>query len=1115
MLLFISQKNCGTTVQGALQSVSGVEKADVVFADKRAYVWGSAEVGALIDAVECVGFGAEAASQQQAPLILEIEGMMCQKNCGTTVQGALQSVSGVEKADVVFADKRAYVWGSAEVGALIYAVECVGFGAEAAAATTAPAKKKKKKWTPPPPPKEVKLEIQAEEVSDSSRIAFFSVKGMSCASCVSAVEKGFRTVNGVNAVTVALLAQKAEVLFDSDVTSESEMVSTITGLGYNTAHLSTKDPNSVSNEFEALFQFTGALHSEQARRVQTLLRSHKNVKDVRVDVETGLVTVTTDAVVPRDLLETLQGNGYSVVLKPGGFDPDALWQARAEEIRTWRHLFFVSLVCTVPIFVIHMILSHIQVTRVVLMIKVGRALTLGQLILWILATPVQFYVGWRFYVGAWKGLMHGNMGMDFLVTVGTSCSYLYSLIALALQEMNPEFQGQIFFDSSAMLLMFVTFGKTLESIATGKTTEALTKLMQLQPKTAHLLDLGDAGNVLSERVIDLALVQPGDVLKVVPGGAVAADGEVVWGTSTVDESMITGESMPVAKNKGDKVIGATINQEGLLHIRASCVGQETTLSQIIELVQVAQTSKAPVQEFADKVSGIFAPVVLLLSLCTFIVWYSLTLSGVVPHEWLTAGTDEFLFSLLFSISVVVIACPCALGLATPTAVMVGTGVGASHGVLIKGGLALETAHNVTAIIFDKTGTLTCGKPMVTECEALVQDVPLDIMLRLAAVAESSSEHLLGKAIVQHAKMRLGLEKDGVFDSSGSFELNAFEATPGKGIKCNVGNYTVHIGNETFIGDVVPIPARILSRVEEYQSTGQTVVYLALDGRLAALFAIGDRPREEAATTVSELEKMGVEVWMVTGDHPTSAKAIAREVGISTVRSSMLPADKVEVIKELQLNGHVVAMIGDGINDAPALAQSDVGIAIGAGTEIAVAEADMVLIKSNLLDVLLALDLSRVVFRRIQLNFMWALGYNTVGIPVAAGVLFPILHVGLPPQCAGLAMAFSSVSVVISSLLLKRYKKPLACRQGPEDMKPTPWNCDCGLSAVWSNDTFTYDMVGGKPASRNSDAAIEMEALGGEADFDDEYADAEMPLSGGAPRARAMTLENRVSSCCIL
>ncbi|KAJ7969429.1 Copper-transporting ATPase [Quillaja saponaria] len=622
--------------------------------------------------------------------------------------------------------------------------------------------------------------------------------------------------------------------------------------------------------------------------------------------------------------------------------------------------------------------------------------------------------------------------MDVLVALGTSASYFYSVCALLYGALTG-FWSPTYFETSAMLITFVLLGKYLECLAKGKTSDAIKKLVELTPATALLLVKDKGGRHVAEREIDSLLIQPGDTLKVLPGTKLPADGVVAWGSSYVNESMVTGESIPVLKEVGSSVIGGTINLHGALHIQATKVGSDAVLSQIISLVETAQMSKAPIQKFADFVASIFVPVVISLALLTLFGWYIAGALEAYPEQWLPENGNHFVFALMFSISVVVIACPCALGLATPTAIMVATGVGATNGVLIKGGDALERAQKVKYVIFDKTGTLTQGKATVTTAKVFT-GMDRGEFLTLVASAEASSEHPLAKAIVDYAHHFHFFDDpsapDGYQDhnkeskSGWLFNVSDFSALPGSGVQCLIHGKRILVGNrKLMIESGIIIPNHVEKFVVELEESAQTGILVAYDDNLAGVLGVADSLKREAAVVIEGLEKMGVIPVMVTGDNWRTARAVAKEVGIQDVRAEVMPAGKADVIRSFQKDGSVVAMVGDGINDSPALAAADVGMAIGAGTDIAIEAADYVLMRNNLEDVITAIDLSRKTFSRIRLNYVFAMAYNVIAIPIAAGIFYPSLGIQLPPWAAGACMALSSVSVVCSSLLLRRYRKP--------------------------------------------------------------------------------------------
>jgi Cu+-exporting ATPase len=615
-------------------------------------------------------------------------------------------------------------------------------------------------------------------------------------------------------------------------------------------------------------------------------------------------------------------------------------------------------------------------------------------VLWALATPVQFIIGWPFLRGAWMSFRHRSADMNTLIAVGTLAAYFYSAAATLFPSFfeRAGIAPAVYFDTSAFIIALILFGRLLEARAKGRTSEAIKRLAGLQPKTATIFRDG------KETEIPVRDVLVGDVVLVRPGERIAADGVVEDGRSTVDESMITGESMPVRKSPGDEVIGATMNKSGSFRFRAAKIGRDTVLAQIIRLVEEAQGSKAPIQRLADVIAGYFVPVVMSVAVATFVLWFNFG-----PEPRVT-------FAVLNFVAVLIIACPCALGLATPTAVMVGTGRGAEHGILIKGGESLETVHRIDTIVFDKTGTLTRGEPELTDIAAS-PSFSEDDLLRLAAAVEKRSEHPLGLAVIKAAEQRkLRLEK-----------AEDFRAAEGRGIDARVGGKSVALGNAGFMSDRSVEIQALAPRAEELLEEGKTVIFAAVDGRPAGLLAVADPLKTGSAEAVAGLKRMGLEVIMLTGDHAKTAEAVGRKAGIDHVIPEVLPQDKVRAIRRLQEEGRKVAMVGDGINDAPALAQADVGIAIGTGTDVAMEASDITLIRGDLRAVASAIALSRKTIRVIRQNLFWAFFYNVVGIPVAAGALYPFFRVLLDPIIASAAMAFSSVSVVSNSLRLRRMK----------------------------------------------------------------------------------------------
>ncbi|KAF9587625.1 hypothetical protein IFM89_004457 [Coptis chinensis] len=876
------------------------------------------------------------------------------------------------------------------------------------------------------------------------------VTGMTCAACSNSVEGALLGIKGVLKGSVSLLQNKADVLFDPELVKEEDIKLAIEDAGFDAEVLS--ESNSIQPKSQGTltgqFRIGGMTCAACVNSVEGILRKLPGVKRAVVALSTSLgeveyeptsiskeeiVDAIEDAEVisSRSIVDNICGRNkdrYKVTVKNPYTSTNS---STIEESAKMFRLFTSSLFLSIPVFLIRVVCPSIPLVYSLLLWRCGPFL-MGDWLKFGLVTLVQFVVGKRFYVAAGRALRNGSTNMDVLVALGTSASYFYSVGAL-LYGAVTGFWSPTYFETSAMLITFVLLGKYLEILAKGKTSEAIKKLVELSPATALLLVKDAGGKLIEEREIDALLIQPGDILKVIPGSKVPVDGDVVWGSSYVDESMVTGESSPVLKEANTHVIGGTINMHGALHIKATRVGSNTVLSQIICLVEAAQMSKAPVQKFADFVASIFVPTVVTLALLTFLGWYICGVLGAYPEDWLPENGNYFVFALMFSISVVVIACPCALGLATPTAIMVATGVGANNGVLIKGGDALERAQKVKYVVFDKTGTLTQGRATVTTAKVF-SGMDRGDFLTLVASAEASSEHPLGRAIVEYARhfhffddpsaakddQRHGKESK----PSWLFDVLDFSALPGKGVQCFVHGKRILVGNRKLLTENgVMIPSEAEQFVTELEESAKTGILVAYNNALLGVLGLADPLKREAAVVVDSLRKMGVRPVMVTGDNRRTAQAVAKEVGIQDVRAEVMPAGKADVIRSFQRDGSIVAMVGDGINDSPALAAADVGIAIGAGTDIAIEAADYVLMRSNLEDVITAIDLSRKTFSRIRWNYVFAMAYNVIAIPVAAGVFFPLLRIKLPPWVAGACMALSSVSVVCSSLLLRRYKKP--------------------------------------------------------------------------------------------
>jgi Cu+-exporting ATPase len=718
-----------------------------------------------------------------------------------------------------------------------------------------------------------------------------------------------------------------------------------------------------------------------ASNIESSLKKLSGVSAVNVNFATEKATVEFDENMTKEneINNTIEKLGYKVIgenekkiVEDDLVDREKM--EREKEIRNLKILFIVSLIFSIPVF----ILSFPEIFKIMIPYQ--------NFVLLILATPVQFIVGYRFYKGTFFSLRAKTASMDTLIATGTSAAYFYS----ALVTLTSTFGNYTYFDTSAVLITFIILGKWLEALAKGKSSEAIKKLIGLQPKTAIIVRDG------KELEVQIKDVVVGDIILIKPGQKIPVDGEVVEGFSSVDESMITGESIPIEKKIGDNVIGGTINKHGSFKFKATKIGNETVLNQIIKLVEEAQGSKASIQRLADKTSSYFVPAVIGISLASFLIWIFLG--------------QSFVFSLSIFIAVLIIACPCALGLATPTAIMVGTGKGAENGILIKSAEALENAHKITTIVFDKTGTLTNGHPSVTDILSIDGPNEKEI-LKYAAVTEKKSEHPLAEAIINKAKeMEISIPNS-----------SHFEAIHGYGILAKEGKNTILFGNRNLMKKHNMEIGNIENKIISLENEGKTVMILALNGKIAGLIAVADTLKEFSVEAVKELHAMKKEVIMMTGDNRRTADAIAKQLGIDKALAEVLPQDKEKEIEKLQKEGKFVAMVGDGINDAPALARADVGIAIGAGTDVALETGQIVLIKNDLRDVVTAIDLSNYTIKKIKQNLFWAFFYNAIGIPIAAGVMYPFTGFLLNPMIAGAAMALSSVSVVSNSLSMRRYK----------------------------------------------------------------------------------------------
>ena len=729
-----------------------------------------------------------------------------------------------------------------------------------------------------------------------------------------------------------------------------------------------------------------------AMTIENAVSKIPGVDKTSVNLATEIMTVeANDSVTHEAIAKVVDGVGYSA--RPRGKSVEEELEEKNEKkeahLREMKRNLTISAIFTVPLLFIAMAdMVGIPMPAFLSPMQSPVSYALIQL---ALVLPI-IWIGRRFFVDGFKALSKGHPNMDSLVALGTSAAFLYSLYGTYhVLEGHAHFAMNLYYESAGVILTLITLGKYFEDVSKGKTSMAIQTLVGLAPKMATVLRDGQEVEVPVEEV------QVGDLIRVKPGEKVPVDGVVTEGNSTVDESMLTGESIPVSKSVGDEVIGASLNKTGSFILKATKIGKDTALSQIIQLVEQAQGSKAPIAKLADKVSGVFVPIVIVLALVSGLAWYFL-------------GQESWVFALTITISVLVIACPCALGLATPTAIMVGTGKGAENGILLKSGEALEEANHVNMVVFDKTGTITNGTPVVTDV-VTADNTDADALIRLAASLEVASEHPLGEAIVAKAK-----EQGAAFE-----EVTNFEAIPGFGIKGHVGETLVFLGNEKWMRENGLANVEMNDKANHFAEQGKTPLYIGYNDAVQGLIVVADTVKESSARAIQTLHEMGIQVAMMTGDHERTAQAIAAEVGIDRVFSEVLPQDKANYVSKLQEEGYIVAMVGDGINDAPALAQAQVGIAIGTGTDVAIESADAVLMKSDLMDVPAMLKLSRATIRNIKENLFWAFAYNVIGIPFAMGVLHLFGGPLLNPMIAGAAMSFSSVSVVLNALRLKRWK----------------------------------------------------------------------------------------------
>jgi Cu+-exporting ATPase len=817
-----------------------------------------------------------------------------------------------------------------------------------------------------------------EDASHSESRIDLPLTGMSCASCAARIQEGLSVLKGVKSASVNFAAEKATIFYDKSLVSVDDFIHTIKDQGYDV---------SIS---KIVLPVKGMSCASCVANVQEALSSLPGVVSASVNFASEKATVEyfpAQAGI-RDFRNVIRDAGYELVEAEKGEDiVEKEQREREAAYLSLKRKVITGAILTVPIFLL-MQWDAIGLSRLIALQQ--QTIFLLQL---IFATPVQFWIGRHFYTGAVAAARHRTTNMNTLIAVGTSAAYLYSVVATFFPSVFEikGYEAHVYFDTSATIIVLILLGRLFEARAKGQTSEAIKKLIGLQAKTARV--------IRHEKEMDIPVeeVEPGDVIIVRPGEKIPVDGVVVDGYSSVDESMVTGESMPVEKNAGDSVIGATINKTGSFRFGATKVGRDTMLAHIIEMVQSAQGSKPPIARMADIIASYFVPAVMGIASLTFLVWF---LFGPSP---------AFTYAVLNFIAVLIIACPCSLGLATPTSIMVGTGKGAENGILIRSGEALEIAHKINTIVFDKTGTLTKGMPEVTDIAA--SGLPQNEVLFYAASAEKGSEHPLGESIIKKAK-EAGIE---------IASAEQFSAVPGHGIKAAINGKQVMLGNEKLMKDEGVSTEGLQQQVVAFSEQGKTPMFVSVDKKIAGIIAVADMLKEDSVNAVKALHNLGIEVVMMTGDNKRTGEAIARLAGIDSVLAEVLPEEKANEVKKLQSAGRTVAMVGDGINDAPALAQADIGIAIGTGTDVAMETSDITLIGGNIRGVVTAIALSKATMRNIKQNLFWAFAYNVILIPVAAGVLFPFFGILLNPMFAAAAMGFSSVTVVTNALRLRRFK----------------------------------------------------------------------------------------------
>lgn len=1011
---------------------------------------------------------------------LSVGGMTCGA-CTSAVEGAFKDVSGIKTFNISLLSERAVLEHDPKIitaDEIAEMIEDTGF--DAAIVESKPSE-----------PVLTKTTRRRSSKKDAIWQTIVAIDGMTCGACTSAVQGGFDDLEGLVQFNISLLAERAVVLHDPTRLSAEKIAEIIEDRGFDARILTSREEGARSRQASNTVELKlyGVASQEAAAKLEEKLRTRKGSTAVKINFQTGRASVAYNPTQTglRAIVESIEDEGFNA-LTADNEDNNAQLEslAKTKEIQAWSRGFRISLAFAIPVFLTSMIFPMFLPFLDYGSIKVPfiPGLWLGDVVCLLLTIPVQFGIGKRFYISAFRSLRHGSPTMDVLVVLGTSAAFFFSCAAMLVSILTePHSRPATTFDTSTMLITFILLGRFLENRAKGQTSKALSRLMSLAPSTAliyadpiaamkaaeewdaasdgneksekKLSDAQATGSAIEERTVPTELIEVGDIVILKPGDKIPADGTVIRGESYVNESMVTGEAMPILKSKGKLLMAGTVNGAGRLDFKVTRAGRDTQLSQIVRLVQEAQTSRAPIQRMADVVAGYFVPIIITLGLATFTAWMVLSHVLPTPPKIFTddASGGSLMVCVKLCIAVIVFACPCALGLATPTAVMVGTGVGAEQGILIKGGATLEMATKVTHIVLDKTGTLTMGKMSVSKADIQSKEWTADaaklrLWWTLIGLAEMNSEHPIARCIANAARSHLGLGPDGTLDGS----VGDFVSTVGKGISANVEaaisperiRYNVLIGNATFLrskGVSLPFTEQEENDADAFddttldpanpgsskkaQSAGTTTIHTAINTLYTGALSLSDILKPSAPAAIAALHRMGIETSIVTGDQASTAQHVASLLNIpsTNVHAGVLPSGKRTIVEELQASGACVAMVGDGINDSPALATANVGISLASGTDVAIEAADIVLMRpTELLDIPASLQLSRSIFRRIKMNLVWACVYNAIGLPIAMGFLLP-WGISLPPMAAGAAMACSSVTVVVSSLLLKRWRRP--------------------------------------------------------------------------------------------